>query len=269
MNVKPFPDGVHPLEIYISSIEKRRITERIEGRHGVVDKGFTYETRPIDIEFLLVSNDTADYRLLRDEVYAYLQEDDYFYVSEVYQKGKRYKVTVSESFIPDRKTPNASRLLIPLETNDSPFAESVHTTQGIQQHGIELYFEEWAFGMGIPLGEDLKYTHEGNMFRIFNAGNVEVHPFEQELKIKIENVQGSDSFFELRNLTNNTKFRVTEPISDAQTIVIDGPKITSNGLAYARNTTLEYIELSPGWNEFEISGASSAKIAFDFRFYYK
>ena len=116
--------------------------------------------------------------------------------------------------------------------------------------------------------EHLQYTWEGNMAIAYNAGNESVHPFFQDLKITISNIQGSSDFFELVNLTNNTRFRVTESVSSNDTIVIDGPNVTKNGLAFLRSTTKEFIELSPGQNNFIINGATSAKVEFDFRFYY-
>lgn len=108
-----------------------------------------------------------------------------------------------------------------------------------------------------------------NRFSTYNAGNVPIHPFEQELKIIITSVFGSTDFFELRNLTNNTVFRINEAVGNRQTIMLDGPNITSNGLQFLRNTNKQFIELDPGWNEFEISGADTATVEFIYPFYYK
>lgn len=108
-----------------------------------------------------------------------------------------------------------------------------------------------------------------NRFSTYNAGNVPIHPFEQELKITISQVRGSTDYLELRNNTNGTVFRVNEAVSSGQTIMLDGPNITSNGLQFLRNTNKQFIELNPGWNEFEISGADRATVEFTYRFYYK
>src|SRR5690625_3129655 len=94
MNLIPFPDGVKPLDIFISSIGKERATERLEGVDGRIDYGATYNEREIDLEMLLKAYDTRDYRLLRNAVYAMLQTTDTLYVSEEYERGKRYKVSV-------------------------------------------------------------------------------------------------------------------------------------------------------------------------------
>src|SRR5699024_1545094 len=135
--------------------------------------------------------------------------------------------------------------------------------------GISANEELWGFGMGlIADNESLKYTHTGTLFKIFNAGNVPIHPFEQELKITISDVVGSSDYLELENTTNGTIFRVNEGVSSSQEIVIDGANITSNGLQYLRQTNKQFIELDVGWNDFRINGATDAKVSFDFRFYY-
>ena len=118
------------------------------------------------------------------------------------------------------------------------------------------------------LKQTMYTVYDKTSFRVYNAGNVPIHPFQQDLKITIKQVRGSASYFELRNLTNGTVFRVNEAVSSAQTIVLDGPNITSNGLNFLRKTNKGFIELSHGWNDFQIYGASRATIEFYFRFYY-
>src|SRR5699024_10667300 len=103
----------------------------------------------------------------------------------------------------------------------------------------------------------------------FNAGNVSIHPFEQELIIDITDVESSVDSFELINKTTGDVFKVNEKVSYDRHIELDGPNITRNGLQYFGKTNKEYITLAPGYNEFEINKAVKAKVKFDFRFYYK
>ena len=134
--------------------------------------------------------------------------------------------------------------------------------------GINSNDELWGFGMGLIADDDsLIYTHTGTEFKIFNPG-IEVHPFEQDLVIEISDVVGSTSYLQLENLTTGDVFRVTEAVNGNQLIKLDGPNITSNGLQYLRKTNRKYITLAPGWNNFRITGATSAKVSFDTRFYY-
>ncbi len=269
MNVKPFPQGVRPLDIFIHSIEKNRVTDSVEGRNGIISKGQTHVNRPIEITVGLEAYDTRDYRLLRDEVFSFF-DDEEFYISELYQRGKRYKVTSLPSYIPNRLNQMVSEIHLALDMVDLPFAESIGTTQDIHTRGINADDALWGFGMGLIADDaSLIYTHTGTSFRIFNAGNVTIHPYEQELKITIDNVQGSTSYLQLRNNTTGDVFRTTESVSSNQTIVLDGPNVTSNGLQYYRKTNHQFITLAPGWNDFTITGASSSRVAFDFKFYYR
>src|SRR5690625_1300705 len=134
--------------------------------------------------------------------------------------------------------------------------------------GINSKDELWGFGMGLIADDDsLIYTHTGTEFKIFNPG-IEVHPFEQDLTIEISDVVGSTSYLQLENQTTGDIFRVTEAVNGNQLIKLDGPNITSNNLQYLRKTNRKYITLAPGWNNFRITGATSAKVSFDTRFYY-
>lgn len=271
MNKKEFPQGVWPLDIFIGSIEKTSPSETIEGRSGKVSYGQTYYTRPIEISVGLKPYDTIDYRLLRDELFSFFNDEE-FYISEEYQKGKRYKVTVPQSYIPERLNKRTARVNIPLELVDLPFAESIGTSQDIQQNGINANDELWGYGMGlIADDESLIYTHHADAdapFQIYNAGNVPIHPFEQELKIKIKDVVGSTGMFQITNLTNGSRSRVNVPLSTSDVVIYDRSNITRNGLAFTRDTRLDFIELNPGWNNFQIYYCDSATIEFDFRFYY-
>lgn len=269
MNPIPFPQGVWPLDIFISSIDKDKLAEIIEGVPGTKTKGYTKRNRPIEVTLRLEAYDTQDYRLLRDEVYSLFNKHDAFYIVEEYKYGIRYKVSTIQSFIPERINQRVATARFYLDIDGLPFGESIGTTQIIQQNGLTTDDDLWSYGMGLSEEpEHLQYTWEGNMAIAYNAGNESVHPFFQDLKITISNIQGSSDFFELVNLTNNTRFRVTESVSSNDTIVIDGPNVTKNGLAFLRSTTKEFIELSPGQNNFIINGATSAKVEFDFRFYY-
>jgi len=274
MNLIPFPVGVKPLDIFISSIQKERETETLEGMDGKIDYGATYSDRePIELKMLLKAHDTRDYRLLRNVVYAMI--DKIAYVSEEYERGKRYRVTVDESFIPER-IPNNQRFAT-ADVNCSmpglPFAESIGTTQDIQRDGINTNSELWGFGMGLISDDDSqKYTHKAEQrktFAVYNAGNVLIHPFEQKLRIEISDVYRSSSFFELNNETNGSTFKVTEKVDSTDKIVLDGANIQINNLEALRRTNRKYIQLDPGWNIFSIEGALSADIKFDFPFYYK
>src|SRR5690625_4947282 len=155
-----------------------------------------------------------------------------------------------------------------LETVYLPFAESIKTTADIDKNGLR-YGDGWSYGMGLLYDEEShKYTHTGTSFKIYNAGSVPIHPFEQELKITIDDVVGSSEYLQLENTTNGTTFRVTEGVGSNQTIALNGANITSNCTQYLRKTNMKIIKLAAGWNDLKITRASRAKVAFSQQFYY-
>ena len=265
MNKLDFPDGVKPLDIFISSINKERETSRVEGSHLKRDNGFVYGERDIELDLWMKAHDTEDYRLLRDKVYALF--DRVGYISEEYQKGKRYKVNVDDQYIPERieGTRMFAEAKIVCTTDGLPFAESIGTTALIDKNGVSANDALWGYGMGlISIDEGQQYTHTSSTFRIYNAGNVPIHPFQQDLKIEISGVTGKN--FEMRNVTTGDVFKVTDNLKSSDVVVLDGHEIKINGLQALRKTNRKYISLAPGWNEFRLN--RTAKVIFDFRFYY-
>ena len=280
----------------VSSISLLSELSYVEGRSGSVDYGATYDSRSISIPFIMTAKDLADYPLLRDEIYSKLVTTKPFYISEMRRSkfqaynfvdingkpsmnsetdnqlvsGKRYKVRITNTMELDQML-TFGEGVIELETIGLPFAESVATTQDIQRNGVDANSHLWGFGMGIieePASR--KYTFKNAInFKVFNAGNVPVHPFEQELKITITNIKGANSSFELLNKTNGSFIKITNSLKAGDTIIIDGPTITRNNAQYLRHTTRNFVWLTEAYNDFEIIGADSADIEFDFKFYYK
>lgn len=282
--------GIVVKDFIVSSIPLEGIYDKVEGGNKQIDYGATYGSRTITVPFTLLAYDLIDFPLLRDTLFGLVHDAESFYIRELRRPkklnyafvdtteaprmdpqtenrlvgGKRYLVRLQSTFDIEQIALRGEGELI-FETTELPFAESVGTTADIDRNGISANEELWGFGMGLmSVDETLTYTHTGTRFRVFNAGNVNIHPFEQELKITITNLNAPN--FRMRNLTNGSEFEIIESVTESQTIVIDGANVASNGLAFLRNTSMEYIELSPGWNEFQLS--RSATVKFDFRFYY-
>src|SRR5699024_10230938 len=245
-------------------IGKERELESIEGKSGVIDYGYVYKERDIELKLLLKAKDTQDYRLIRDEVYDIL--DRIYYVSEEYQPGKVYRVAVDVSYIPERYSSNNQRFAeveVGCVTVGLPFSESIGTTQDIEENGLLYSQELWSYGMGLLYEDDSqKYTHRAKEFAIYNAGNVAVHPFEQYLNIKVRNIGEG---YTLINETTGDKFKYTG--SNSGVFEIDRANMTIKGLQAFRDTNRQYISLAPGWNHFNQNKAKL--VEFDFKFYYK
>src|SRR5699024_4879147 len=185
-----------------------------------------------------------------------------------YIGGKRYLVRLSNVINLDQQRTYGFGEMV-FETTELPFAESIGTTADISGYKLKYSDEIWSYGMGLLYDEDShRYIHAGTEFRIYNAGNVTVDPFEMDLKITIDPIYSSPSFFEMTNKTTGETFRVNEGMQ-GKSLVIDGPNVTINSLQALRRTNKQFITLAPGWNEFELKGTGSSRVEFDFRYYYK
>lgn len=232
--------------------------------------GHDIGAREIEISIEIISVDYLDYSLLKNILYSTFPINEPFYIVDKRVPGIRHKVVLNGSFIPERHNPINGTVVIPLMTDKPHYAESILTTLDI--HDKLEVDDSLSFGMGLLTDDEShKYIHHVNRlerFRIYNAGNVPVHPFEQYLKIRISEIETSSDTFILHNSTNGSLFVAEDDLRNSDVIVLDGPNVTKNNLQYLRKTNKEFIELDPGWNDFIILGANKAKIEFDFRFYY-
>lgn len=246
-------------DFIISSPSYRHITESLEGGHGSVDLGSTYDVRPIKCIFYFKAIDNSDYVLARDEVFDIFNSIQPFYLIDTRNGGKRWLVKCASGFAVDQQRIYG---LFEVEfVSFSSFAESVGTT--LTPLGIDLGV--WQIGQGLTF-EDPKYVHSTSTFRIYNAGNVPLNPRRMPLLITFK---GASTNLKIKNKTTGDEWSYTGNTSVNDTIRLEQVRFTKNSLSIVRDTNKKLITLNPGFNDFEITGASGVfSISFDFRFYY-
>src|SRR5699024_9875340 len=213
---------IHAKDFIVSSIELDPHYSEVENRSGRVDNGATYKARTITVPFYIKAHDLHDYALLRDELFSLVVSRESFYIRELrrakyhayefvdtnesprydkktenkYVGGKRYKVRIANTIELEQTLVFGEGELL-FETTELPFAESIGTTADIDKYGLRHSDELWSYGMGLSYDEEThKYSHSSRNFKVFNAGNVEVHPFEMDLIITIK---GASKGYKLRN----------------------------------------------------------------------
>ena len=159
MNEIPLPDGVKPLDIFVGSIAKERQTEAIPGRNGIVDYGTNYTERSVELSLWIISSDSIDYRLLRNELYALFDEGNAFYIGESNVPSRVLKVAVDDSYIPERITRRHASVEISCRTLDSVFWESTYTTLELHDSGYSAIAEKYGLVDNID-DEKVKYRFE-------------------------------------------------------------------------------------------------------------
>lgn len=258
---------IRTLDFIIESPNYSHNFQEVEGRMGAIDTGSFIKPRRITGKFVARASSIPVFSLLRDEIFEFLRSNEPFWITEQRSTNKRWLVKVDSPFsIPQNSY--LGKFSVDFIAFEG-VAKSPKTTLQLEKEGI-TNDNSWSYGMNIETTDDseLIYTHKTKTFKVFNASNVDVHPFENHLKIQINQIAGGTSGLTLLNRTNNSRFKFNKSLSSSDNLILDGPVVKRNSLLATRDTTKEFVFLSPGWNNFELQGASSATISFDFNFIY-
>ena len=269
LNMKeiPFPDGVIPLEIFVGSVGKERVTEAVDGRSGVVDYGFNYTDRPVSLFLRIKAADKIDFRLLRNEVFATFDVGSAFYVAESDVPSRVLKVVVDESYIPDRLTEEYADFDINCRTLESVFWETKYTTLELHDTGYTATAQKYGIVDKID-SEKVKYRFTSKNFSVYNAGNVTIQPENMLLHINVDAVQSSNNFT-IRNKTTGEEV-ILKRESNGSNFRVRGMVISLGGITNIfRDTNRRFISLVPGDNDFEVLNGTFSEIRFVFKFLYK
>lgn len=267
MNEIDYPVGVTPLDFLVSSIERERYEETVNGIPGTIDYGFDFKDREITLKFQMEHyHDTFDFRLQRDELYNIFSSNNHLYVSDNLVPTRIIKLQVDGQFIPERYGYWYSTLEVTGKSVGLPFWQTKYTTEKIEAKGYDAIYER--FGMADDINIDYpNYLFKENTIYIWNGGNVTVDPRNMNLKFELSNVT-SDSNFTIANETTSEKFVYKEAIASKK-LTIDGTKVLINTTNKLRDSNRKFISLVPGLNKLTISNGTFGYILVDFPFYYK
>lgn len=262
-----YPVGVRPLDLLVSSIEKERKEQQIDGVPGVVDYGYNYKGREVKMNFMTEHyHGTFDHRLQRDEIYNLFDEYPFLYVSDDTVPSRVLKITVDGSFTPERYGYWYSTFEVDARITGLPFWQTKYTTQEIEKDGYSAVVEKYGLADGINV-DYLPYKFTTNEFTVWNGGNITIDPRNMYLKLNLTNVTTTGNLT-VENVTTGEKFIYKEAISK-KNLTIDGTKVligTSNKL---RDTNRKFISLVKGINKIKITNGTFDSITVDSPFYFK
>lgn len=268
MNKIDYPVGVTPLDFLVSAIEKERYIETVNGIPGNVNYGFDYKEREVTLNFWLRHyHGEHDQKLLKSELYAILDSQPYFYVSDDRLPTRVLKLAVDEPYLPDRiNGSNISTLEIKCQIIGLPFWQTKYTTQDIEMKTHNALTEK--FGLADGIHDDyLNYSFTEKSFSVWNGGNVTIDPRNMYLKITVNNLR-SESNFTIYNETTGEKFIYKEKI-DPTVLYLNGVKVLIVNYNRLRNTNRKFISLVPGENKISILNGTYDNIKIDFPYYFK
>lgn len=267
MNKINYPVGVRPLDLLVSSIEKERKEQQIDGVPGVVDYGFNYKGREVKMNFMTEHyHDTFDHRLQRDEVYNLFDSYPFLYVSDDTVPSRVLKITIDGSFTPERYGYWYSTFEVDARITGLPFRQTKYTTQEIEKDGFNAIVEKYGMADGINVDYP-KYRFNTNTFTVWNGGNVTVDPRNMQLDIRVWNSTSSGNAI-IENLTTGDKFVMYREHTKSF-INLFGTKILLGNTNWLRESNRKFISLAPGENKIKISNTIFTDVTFDFPFYYK
>ena len=226
--------------------------------------------REVSINILTTSADTIDWRMKRDQVYAFFRRLGVFYVAESYQPFKLLKVMVDEGYEVDRPVTRWGLAEIPLKIIDTPFKQSLHTTGTIGSEGM-LFNNKWAYGMGTWFAENYwQYEFAGVKPTFYNAGDEEVKLIQQKeslITLKI-NAVPTNGLIDIDDGT--TTFKLWYDFKVGDVIRIHGKHVTLNGKNVLGDTNFNFLTVKTGWNYWDVRGVPNRDYEFkiDFKYLY-
>lgn len=268
MNKIDYPVGVLPLDFLVSAIEKERYIETVNGIPGNVNYGFDYKEREVTLNFWLRHyHGEHDQKLLKSELYAMLDSQPYFYVSDDRLPTRVLKLAIDEPYLPDRiNGSNISTLEVKCQIIGLPFWQTKYTTQDIEKEGYEALAEE--FGMADGINQDMaNYRFQSSVFSVWNGGNVTIDPRQMPLNIRVWH-STSKGNATIENLTTGDKVIVYREHTNSYINLI-GSKVMLADTNWLRESNRQYITLAPGENKIRISNTNFSDVTFDFPFYFK
>lgn len=266
MNKVDYPVGVRPLDLLVSSIEKERKEQQIDGVPGVVDYGYNYKGREVKMNFMTEHyHGTFDHRLQRDEIYNLFDSYPYLYVSDNTVPSRVLKITIDGSFTPERYGYWYSTFEVDARVTGLPYWRTKYTTQDIESSGYSVIAEKYGMADGINQ-DNAKYSFETKNFNVWNGGNLTVDPRNMMLLIKMFYVKGTGS---ITNKTTGDKFTIINDWKGNHLTIESTKIIRATNVNALRDTNRKFISLVPGNNEIEVTGLDFTKVEFTFPYYYK
>ena len=227
--------------LIIPTASQRYYYDKVENKAGLIPLGRTLDGMNIRAECSVFAGDDLEYERIKGDLSRLFMSGEDIYLTPDRENEKRYLVHL-EGDMAFERTGTYGQFTLNLPSPNS-YAESVATT-----------------------GNSPEYTFNTATFSVYNAGDVTIDPRELPFKLTFA---GASTNLRIRNLTTGDDWRLTGTTNASQNVVLDGVRATRSGLSIFGATNRKLITIAPGWNDFQITGATGAfTVALDFRFYY-
>ncbi|MDX5483654.1 phage tail family protein [Bacillus pumilus] len=243
-----------------ASIERQ--TAVVANRPGLkqTSKKVRFKERKIKARFYIKAKSTDQFNRYRAALTRELVREEPYYISCSFSPGIRYLVTCDDE-IEIEKDDGKNYKEVDVEfTASLGLGETVFNTE----KPLNLSGEYFYLGMNLPSQDDLKYRFTSKTFKVYNASDVTIDPIDFDYSVTMY-LTGKD--VKIRNDATKEALTISGSVSKKQKIIITRQYVTIDGKM--ADTSGRFPSLRPGFNPFEIEGASSIDIRFVLRFYYK
>lgn len=256
--------GLNGLDINIGSIVYESIYATGSGTdqlHKRIPKD-----RKVTIDFFYTSKDILDWSLKRDTIYSFFRNLGPFYIAEEFEPHKLLKVIVDDPYEIERVVDVWGKSTINLKVLDTPFKKSLYTSLTLNDEGAQ-FNGKWSAGMGISTDESTwKYRFVNEKPRFLNIGDTSIKLIrEKDFYIHLL-IDQDGQFVEIYDGQNT--FRYNKAVKVGDQLVIKGSTVELNGNNVLGDTNFTFLEVSEGWNEWEVRGLTQYKFYVRIRFLY-
>lgn len=211
--------------------------DTLEGLPGAVDVGTEIGYRMIKASLYHEADSMENFAMERDKVFTVFRSEEPFYLIDSRMPGKRWKVKAYQNYEPD-------------------------------QHGVFLLFNV-TFTVPSGYAESVVSRNskfDSAVFRFHNEGNVGID-MRTQMETEID-FRGASSNLTITNKTTGDVWTYNGSSVEDDTILLKGVRSTKNGNSIFGQTNHKLISFAPGWNDFEITGATDFTITIRTRFYF-
>lgn len=229
------------LKLEIPSPSYDTVTQTIDGQSGAIVLDRVLKPRNLKASFVSKADNYLESLKLRDKLYSLIGGGAQLYVSESERPNRRWKV-YADDWTPTRFDEKYHTFDVPLVAY-SGMAESISL---------------------------IKKSFTTSSFRFKNDGNVIIDPRVYSNSETEIDFSGVSSGLTIKNTTTGDEWNWDGDTVGGDTISIKGIKSLKNNVSIFGQTNKKLITFAPGWNNFEILGATDGQftLTIQTRFYF-
>lgn len=251
---------------FLSEDSTPQFTNTYQDINGLDGSPFAYETlgkSTINVRLWLQFSDYADFKLAKHEIYRLFGSRRLIRLRTNTDPAKVFFVYPTPFDITIAKTGDHDvEFTIPFE-NPSGYRYSLFrsdTPYTFSQEG-------WQVGMNLLTDDVPTYQFKTKKFKVYNASDIKIDPYYQKHDLKITSKFTGDSL-KIANHTTDTEWEYKKSSNGKEVITLNGIYAYRDNVSCAKDTDFGNISLETGYNDIEVTGATTVDVTFSFPFIY-